>query len=79
MACMANIHSFILMDCRQMKEYGDTNEEVAITQVKVNKKDQTKSQQTSIVPNRPYSRSILLENIRFAINSLLLKTEAFLN
>lgn len=63
MACMANIHSFVLMDCRQMKEFGDTSEEVAVSQSRNAKKDQDKT----VLPNKPYSRSIMLENIRLPV------------
>ena len=32
--CMANIHSFVLHDCRQTKWAGDTAEEITLTQVR---------------------------------------------
>ncbi len=67
MACMANIHSFVLMDCRQMKEFGDTSEELAVSQTRGAKKDQDKAAQPVVVPNKPYSRSILLENSRLLL------------
>jgi dynein heavy chain len=70
MACMANIHSFVLMDCRQMKEFGDTSEEVAVSQSRNAKKDQDKAQPT-VLPNKPYSRSIMLENIRLPVLNCL--------
>ena len=33
--CMANIHSFVLHDCRQTKWAGDTSDEITVTQVLV--------------------------------------------
>lgn len=65
MTCMANIHSFALQDCRQTKWAGDTNDEITVTQVKINdkKKDQLKVTSQKM-PNRPYSKAIMLENIR---------------
>ncbi len=62
---MANIHSFVLSDCRQTRWAGDMSDEVTLTQTKLvdKKKDQLKSTQVTL-PNKPYSKSILLENIR---------------
>ena len=62
---MANIHSYVLSDCRQNKWAGDTSDEIQLTQVKVHekKKDQLKITQLQL-PNRPYSKSIMMENIK---------------
>ena len=59
MAVMANIHSFVLQDCRQSKWAGDTSEELTLNEVKMNekKKEQFKIQPRTM-PNRPYSKAI---------------------
>ena len=64
-SCMAGIHSFVLEECRQNKWAGDTSDEVTLMQVKVHekKKDQLKTTPLKL-PNRPYSKSIMLENIK---------------
>ncbi|XP_052807484.1 dynein axonemal heavy chain 5-like isoform X7 [Mya arenaria] len=63
--CLANIHSFVLRDCRQMPWAGDLNPEISLTAVKQHekKKDQLKVS-SSKVPNLPYSKVILHERIR---------------
>ena len=63
--CLANIHSFVLQDCRQAQWTGDTNSKINLNQVKVNekKRDQLKSSVVEL-ENRPYSKAILLENIK---------------
>ena len=62
---MANIHKFVLLDCRQMPWAGEQTEEVTLTQVKVNekKKDQMKVQ-TLKLPNLLYSKGIILKQIK---------------
>ena len=62
---MANIHSYLLAECRQNKWAGDTSPEVQLTQVRVHekKKDQLK-QQVLTLPNRPYSKTVMMENIK---------------
>ena len=64
-ACMANIHSYVLEECRQNKWAGDTSEEVQLTQFKLQdkKKDVYKSSVVTL-PNRPHSKTIMLENIK---------------
>lgn len=63
--CLANIHSFVLRDCKQLPWAGDLNPEVTLSTVKVHdkKKDQLKVQ-TVKVPNLPYSKTILQERIK---------------
>ncbi|CAH1799095.1 unnamed protein product [Owenia fusiformis] len=63
--CLANIHSFILRDCKQMPWAGDLADEVSITQVKVidKKKDILKTTNLK-VRNMPYSKHMLLEHIK---------------
>ena len=65
MTIMANVHSFVLQDCRQSKWAGDTSEEISLSEVKINekKKEQLKIQSRKM-PNRPYSKAIMLENIK---------------
>lgn len=65
MAIIANIHSFVLQDCRQVKWVGDTSPEITLNEIKVNekKKDQLKTQSRTL-PNRPYSKALMLENIK---------------
>ncbi|GFN75495.1 dynein beta chain, ciliary [Plakobranchus ocellatus] len=62
---LANIHSFVLRDCKQMPWAGDVSTEITMTTVKVHekKKDQLKVQTVS-VPNLPYSKVILQERIK---------------
>ena len=61
---MANIHSYVLSDCKQNKWAGDTAEELSLTEIKViEKKNQLKTVQVK-KPNRPYSKTLMLENIR---------------
>ncbi|XP_035829673.1 dynein heavy chain 5, axonemal isoform X2 [Aplysia californica] len=62
---LANIHSFVLRDCKQMPWAGDLSAEISLTTIKVHekKKDQLKIQTVS-VPNLPYSKVILQERIR---------------
>jgi len=62
---VANIHSYVLNECRQTKWAGSFDETILLTSVKTNdkKKDVVKSQ-TLTLPNRPYSKAIMLENIR---------------
>ena len=65
MSVMANVHSFVLQDCRQTKWAGDTSEEVTLTQVKVHEKKKDQLKHTTVkMPNRPYSKAIMLENIK---------------
>ncbi|KAL4232681.1 hypothetical protein ACF0H5_007369 [Mactra antiquata] len=63
--CLANIHSFVLRDCRQMPWAGDLNPEITLSSVKQHekKKDQLKVTSNK-VPNLPYSKVILHERIR---------------
>ncbi|KAF6026452.1 hypothetical protein EB796_015243 [Bugula neritina] len=63
--CLANIHSYILRDCKQTVWAGDQAAEVQMVQVSINerKKEQIKYKQLK-VPNLPYSKMILLEQIR---------------
>uniref|UniRef100_A0A2C9K4Z2 AAA+ ATPase domain-containing protein n=1 Tax=Biomphalaria glabrata TaxID=6526 RepID=A0A2C9K4Z2_BIOGL len=63
---LANIHSFVLRDCKQIPWAGDVNATVNMTSFKVNekKKDQLKFS-LATVPNLPYSKVILHERIRF--------------
>ncbi|XP_025098007.1 LOW QUALITY PROTEIN: dynein gamma chain, flagellar outer arm-like [Pomacea canaliculata] len=63
--CLANIHSFMLRDCKQLPWAGDLSPEITLSTVKVHdrKKDQVKVQ-TSKVPNLPYSKTILHERIK---------------
>ena len=62
---MANIHSFMLQECKQTRWVGLMADEVQINELKMvdKKKEQQKSQAVS-VPNRPYAKSIMMENIR---------------
>lgn len=64
--CLANIHSFMLRDCKQLPWAGDLSPEITLSTVKVHdrKKDQVKVQ-TSKVPNLPYSKTILHERIKY--------------
>jgi hypothetical protein len=65
MAIMANIHSFVLQDCRQSKWAGDTSEELTLNEVKINeKKKELLKVQPRTMPNRPYSKAIMLESIK---------------
>ena len=64
-SCMANIHSYVLSDCRQTKWAGDTSEELTITQIKQHeKKRDILKTNTQKYPNRPYSKVIMMENIK---------------
>ena len=64
-SCIANIHSYVLADCRQTRWVGDTSDEVTLTQFKQHekKRDIVKST-THTLPNRPYTKNIMLENIK---------------
>ncbi|XP_067674368.1 uncharacterized protein [Haliotis asinina] len=63
--CLANIHSFVLRDCKQMPWAGELSPEISLNTVKVTekKKDQLKVM-TLKVPNLPYSKTILHERIK---------------
>lgn len=63
--CLANIHSFVLRDCKQTIWAGDQSPEVTMIQVSINerKKEQIKTK-TLKVPNLPYSKIMLLEQIK---------------
>ncbi|OWF37572.1 Dynein heavy chain 5, axonemal [Mizuhopecten yessoensis] len=63
--CLANIHSFVLRDCRQLPWAGDMTGEVTMNQLKIHekKKEQIKTQSIT-VPNHPYSKLIMLERIK---------------
>ncbi|KAK3577475.1 hypothetical protein CHS0354_032326 [Potamilus streckersoni] len=63
--CLANIHSFVLRDCRQMPWAGDLNPEITLSSITQHekKKDQLKVS-TVKVPNLPYSKVILHDRIR---------------
>ena len=63
--CLANIHSFVLRDCRQLPWAGDPTGEITMNQIKVHekKKDQLRHS-TVTVPNHPYSKLILHERIK---------------
>ncbi|XP_070190368.1 uncharacterized protein [Littorina saxatilis] len=79
--CLANIHSFVLRDCKQLPWAGDLNPEVTLSTVKVHdkKKDQLKVQ-TVKVPNLPYSKTILSERIkrRHRDKSVTAKNEVYI-
>lgn len=62
---LANIHSYILRDCHQTSWAGEQSAEVSMIQVSINerKKEQIKHKQIK-VPNLPYSKLMLLEQIR---------------
>ena len=62
---MANIHSFALRDSNQIRWAGETSKEVPFTQIRQmdKKKEQIKIQQLKL-SNNPYSKTIMLENIR---------------
>ncbi|XP_041355189.1 dynein gamma chain, flagellar outer arm-like isoform X3 [Gigantopelta aegis] len=64
-SCLANIHSFVMRDCKQMPWAGDLGPDVNLSVVKVNekKKDQLKVHFMK-VPNFPYSKTILQERIK---------------
>ena len=64
-SCMANIHSFSLRESHQIAWAGDTSKEVQFTQIRQldKKKEQIKIQQLKL-PNNPYTKTIMLENIR---------------
>ena len=63
--CLANIHSFVLRDCRQMPWAGDLNPEINMSSVKQHEKKKEQLKVTSSkVPNLPYSKVILHERIR---------------
>ncbi|CAH1226669.1 DNAH5 [Branchiostoma lanceolatum] len=60
---MANIHSYVLQDCRQIPWAGNMEETVSLTMCKRDsKKDQYKTQMLEL-PNLPYSKSIMHERI----------------
>lgn len=63
--CMARIHDFILEDCYQLGSAGFGGKEIVLNNVRVleKKKDQMKIT-ASKLPNRPYTKSIVLEHIR---------------
>ncbi|XP_052089132.1 uncharacterized protein LOC127725852 isoform X10 [Mytilus californianus] len=63
--CLANIHSFVLRDCRQLPWAGDLSPEITINKIKVleKKKEQFKVEAVK-VPNLPYSKTILHERIK---------------
>ena len=63
--CLANIHSLVLEHCDQALFTGDTREEIDMMLVKPHekKKDQLRTV-TEKMKNRPYSKAILLENIK---------------
>lgn len=63
--CLANIHSFLLRDCKQTIWAGDQSPEISLVQVSINerKKEQIKLKPLK-VPNLPYSKVMLLEQIR---------------
>jgi hypothetical protein len=63
--CLANIHSFVLRDCRQLPWAGDLSPEITINKIKYHekKKDQIKIEAVK-VPNLPYSKTILHERIK---------------
>ncbi|ESO89151.1 hypothetical protein LOTGIDRAFT_229063 [Lottia gigantea] len=64
-SCLANIHSFVLRDCKQMPWAGELGPDINMTMFRVNekKKDQLKLS-TVKVPNLPYSKLILQERIK---------------
>ncbi len=65
--CATEMHTCMLRDqCRQLPFVGDWNEEITLMDVKLvdKKKDVMKATPTKL-PNRPYSKSILLEHLRY--------------
>ena len=67
---MANIHIYVLSDCRQIKWAGDVSEELTISQIKQHeKKRDVLKTNTQKYPNRPYSKTIMLENIKWVSRS----------
>ncbi|XP_074662754.1 uncharacterized protein LOC141915202 [Tubulanus polymorphus] len=63
--CMANIHNFILTESKQIPWAGDASEEIMMTNIRVQDKRKDLIKSTSIkVPNLPYSKTMVLENIK---------------
>lgn len=66
--CLANIHSFALRDCKQMPWAGILANEIPMVQVSLFEKRKGEQQlrhKNVKMPNLPYSKSILLEHIRY--------------
>jgi dynein heavy chain len=61
------IHSFMLKECKQLNWAGNMEKELKITHTKIieKKKEQIQKTYTVSVPNWPYSKSILQEQIRY--------------
>ena len=64
-ACLANIHSFVLRDCKQTPWAGELSEQVHMTQVAVNERRKELIRvKTLKLPNLPYSKLIMHEHIK---------------
>ncbi|KAK6187606.1 hypothetical protein SNE40_005595 [Patella caerulea] len=64
-ACLANIHSYVLKDCKQMPWAGELGSTIDINTFKVNDKKKDQLKLTTVkVPNLPYSKIILQERIK---------------
>ncbi|XP_064629693.1 uncharacterized protein LOC135488785 isoform X2 [Lineus longissimus] len=63
---LANIHSEILVQTNQMPWAGQTEDSISLTSVKMNekKKDQIRKTELKNLKNFPYSKAIILENIK---------------
>ena len=64
--CLANVHSFVLRDCKQVPWAGDMTPDVTLSIGVMNerRKEQLKMEVVK-VPNLPYGKSILQERIRY--------------
>ncbi|XP_023932047.1 dynein heavy chain 5, axonemal-like isoform X1 [Lingula anatina] len=65
--CLANIHSFGLRDCKQMPWAGNLAPEIAMVQVYLQEKkrgEQLIKYKNVNLPNLPYAKSIMAEQIR---------------
>ncbi len=65
---MSDIHFYMLKECRQIPWAGSLDKEIKITQTKIveKKKEQITKTITISIPNWPYSKNILIEQIKLA-------------
>lgn len=64
---MADMHSFMLQECKQTKFAGDMAEQIQVSQSKPSDKKKDPKNQVVTIPNRPHSKAIMMENIRYRL------------
>ncbi|XP_077977225.1 dynein axonemal heavy chain 8-like isoform X3 [Glandiceps talaboti] len=70
MSCLAEIHCFVLKDCKQIPWAGNTEDSITMTSVKIVGKKEVIKVIPNEVPNLPYTKAIMNEHIKLRHRSV---------